>query len=195
MWCNGAQWRLALACCLVLGSFEWAQACGLHVQVKNKLPVDYPGAVEVGVAVITARQLGILPKIRRGSLQKDTEFLRTIDDLEQMRRRIGNNRSAIHSSRSSSGFSILLVDSGLWSSIELTASDLLARYHISGPLKGMPVLATHRDVLRALLSGSLSLRRAHELRLLVYSGRHTSIIEHTLKAAFTGPKDQVKAQF
>ncbi|MGI9520789.1 MAG: hypothetical protein ACR2PG_03980 [Hyphomicrobiaceae bacterium] len=187
--------QLALGYCLLLGSFGAAEACGLHVQVKNKLPVNYPGAVEVGVAVITARQLGILPKFRRERPQNDSEFLRTIDDLEQLRRRIGNNRSAIPSGQSSSGFSMLLVGSGLWSSVELTASDLLARYHITGPLKGMPVVVTHREVLRTLLSGSLSLQRAYELRLLIFSGRHTSIIEHTLKTAFAGPKAHGEAQF
>ena len=191
----GDMQRLTAVVALLLLLNVSAHACGFHLQVKNSLQVSYPGAVEVGVAVMVSRQLGLLPSALGVPSRKEIEFVEVMADLEHLRSRLTGKNTVAAPEFRTNGFSVLLVGSALWSSYRMTPAGVLARYHISGPVEGQPVLVTHHAVLRALLSGEMTLLSAYEHKLLVHSGNATSIIQRALETAFRRKPDSTSARY
>ena len=55
----------------------------------------------------------------------------------------------------------------------MKSTHVKTHYHTDAPIDGEVVVLTHHTVLRVLLNGHLTVQKAMDLGLLVFSGSHT----------------------
>ena len=160
-------------------------ACGLEPSLKGGFTVSYPGSLDVAVAVARARSAGALPPIDPDAASNDVLLREMITDLRKLRSRLKAGRVADARGPAES-FSLVLVGPGLWSHFHMSPGNVLARYHVDGPLEGKVVVLTHQFVLEALLRGSLTAEAALDRGLLAFSGNGADSVRRAFIAGL-GP--------
>ena len=160
-----------------------ANACGFHPRVPGGFQTSYPGALAVAVAVANARREGLLPGIDERTSGNEDGFLQALADLNRLRSRLEAGRR-VDTADGAAAFSLVLVGPALWSHYHMASTSVLARFHANGPLDGKVVVLTHQSVLRALLNGELTLRKARELGLLAISGNDSRPVMRAFEFGF-----------
>ena len=182
----GAVWRLLLTAIIAVaaGGLAPVGACGLEPAINGGFTVSHPRSIDVAVAVAKARRAGLLPAPPADTVANDMLLRAHIADLQRLQRRLNAGpRSGME--ESAGPFSLVLVGPGLWSHFQGTPGRVLGRYHVDGPMEGRAVVVTHAAVLRALLSGSLSVEQAVADDLLVFSGGETDQVRVVFAESFT----------
>jgi hypothetical protein len=146
-----------------------ALSCGYHSGFTGGLYITHPGSLVVAVAVANARDQKILSA---NQLSEAHGYRQALADLEQFRRRLQIARQA----DTRTGFSLVLISSGMWASFQVGQHGVLARYHLSAPIPGQPVLITDESVLRAINSGRLGIDQALELGVIKIIGDETEAV-------------------
>lgn len=174
-----------LAAALAMTPVSQVHACGLEPTIKGGFQVSHPRALEVALAVATARRAGVLPPARAGSASNELLLERMVADLGRLRSRLEAGRAEV-AGQDPPPFSLVLVGPGLWSHFRLTSTGVAASYHTAGPLEGGVVVLTHHAVLRALLRGALSPDRAEELGLIAFSGADSAPVQRVFEVGLRG---------
>ena len=169
----------AIALALSLSAATQGDACWLEPTLKGGLSVSHPGALDVAVAVAKARRAGWLPQPNPEPVSNEARFHPLLMDLRRLQSRLDRASLAPADDRAAP-FSLVLVGPGLWSHYYPASQGILAVYHAGGPLVGQVVVLTHHVVLRALLSGELTMTRAAELGLIAFVGSKTLTVEKVL---------------
>lgn len=157
---------VAIAVLAVIG-WNTAQACGFHMQINGGFQVSYPGALGVAVAVARAREDGILdrPRSVKASL---VEFQRAIRNLRELQLQL-ETRQVPNGHHADLKFALVLVGPSLWSEFDVTASGVMARYHMDGPGANKIVVLTHPAVLEALLRNHITVADAVDRGLISFA--------------------------
>lgn len=142
---------------LLLGSASPpSQACGYDGMAMD-LEVAHPASLSVALAIHTAYQAKLLAK--PVPLQGGFGMRRAQIMLEKL-------RISLAPDEADTGFSLLLVEPGLWARFEGTGAQLRVTLHVAAPAAGENVVITGEGVLQALLKGKLSARQAMDVGLL-----------------------------
>jgi hypothetical protein len=140
-----------------------ARACGYHGILGDGFSAQYPGSINVAIALREAADEGL---IDAQSLKQ-----RSADLLAYHRavRRLQHLRDAFVQSEAGHKltFSLLLVESGLWSRYASDGQDVSLAVHIDRPQDGEAVVMTGEAVLVAIEAGTLSWRDALQRKLLM----------------------------
>jgi hypothetical protein len=157
---------------LVLAPTE-SRACGYHDDVsiaRGILNWTYPDALHVigaiSSAVIEKRLLHepVAPSLF------GSEYRAAVKSLEQLGGLLRATGSAPPLS-----FSLVLVESMLWTRFENNRGELQTQLHVGGPQAGDLILISGEDVIRAVANGGLSIAEAHERGLIRLYGDETQI--------------------
>ncbi|HEY7766158.1 MAG TPA: hypothetical protein VIB38_14300 [Aestuariivirgaceae bacterium] len=142
-----------------------AETCGYHdpsVLARGILNWTYPKALYVGTAVWQAEASGVLPR----PTQTPTDlfaYQRTVRHLQALGERLRRSRIA---QGPGSSFSMVLLDSMLWTRFAAAPEGYAVEVHADGPAEGDVVLVTHGKVIRALAEGSFDAVVAEEYGLV-----------------------------
>ena len=155
---------LALAAGLATGP---ASACGYHQPVdveRGILNLVYPDALYVTTAVWQAEQAGHLGGARPAGLAAAQDPFAFHGEARRLER-LGE-RLAQAAPQELSGFSLVLIESMLWTRYTLAYGRALSAVHSDGRGEGDTVVVTHGLVVRALVEGRMDGERALQLGLL-----------------------------
>ena len=170
---------LRFACLAVLAMLSLAsapsdgRACGYHDDVfiaRGVLNWTYPDALHVigaiSAAVIEKRLLHepVAPSLF------GSEYRAAVKSLEQLAGLLRATGSAPPLS-----FSLVLVESMLWTRFENDRGELHTQLHVGGPQAGDLILISGEDVIRTVGSGGLSIGEAHDRGLVRLYGNETEI--------------------
>jgi hypothetical protein len=140
----------ALAC--LAGSVGRTAACAYHS--GGKAFAAHPGAIDVAMAIQAAADAGTIEpqsaSVPPASMVAYHRMVRQIEQFRNMLEAAGKRRNA------APVFSLLLVESALWSRFEPEPAGIELAIHTAGPDSDEPVVLTTGGVLRALLEGRLS---------------------------------------
>ena len=171
---------LAMAATLAVSSHSLpVHSCGLEPSVNGGFTISYPGSLEVAVAVAKARSDGLLPAASPDAMTNEVRLQHMLADLRRLQARLNKTRDRIPDGNAAP-FSLVLVGPALWSHYRMESTHVEAHYHAGAPIDGEVVVLTHHTVLRVLLNGHLTVQKAMDLGLLVFSGSHT----YTVQIAF-----------
>jgi hypothetical protein len=140
-----------------------AEACGYHdpsVIARGVLNWTYPKALYVGTAVWQAEASGVLPRPTQTDL---FAYQRTVRHLQTLGERLRRSRIAHGQDRS---FSMVLLDSMLWTRFAVVPEGYAVEVHADGPAAGDVVLVTHGKVIQALAEGTFDAALAEKHGLL-----------------------------
>jgi hypothetical protein len=130
-----------------------AAACAYHGAIANNLAL-HPAAVDVIMALQAAEDAGTLPPDSATRVQVSmVAYHQTVKGIERFRGMLERVREA---RRSTPAFSLLLIDSALWSRLAPNSGGLTLAVHTDGPERGEPVVLTVGVVLQAVLDGRLA---------------------------------------
>ena len=139
-----------LAC--LTGSVGRTAACAYHS--GGKAFAAHPGAIDVAMAIQAAADAGTLePQSASVPPASMVAYHRMVRQIEQFRNVLevaGKRRNA------APAFSLLLVESALWSRFEPEPAGIELAIHTAGPDSDEPVVLTTGGVIRAVLEGRLS---------------------------------------
>ena len=140
----------ALAC--LAGSVGRTAACAYHS--GGKAFAAHPGAIDVAMAIQAAADAGTIEpqsaSVPPASMVAYHRMVRQIEQFRNMLEAAGKRRNA------APAFSLLLVESALWSRFEPEPAGIELAIHTAGPDSDEPVVLTTVGVLRAVLEGRLS---------------------------------------
>ena len=140
----------ALAC--LAGSVGRTAACAYHS--GGKAFAAHPGAIDVAMAIQAAADAGTIEpqsaSVPPASMVAYHRMVRQIEQFRNMLEAAGKRRNA------APAFSLLLVESALWSRFEPEPAGIELAIHTAGPDSDEPVVLTTGGVLRAVLEGRLS---------------------------------------
>jgi hypothetical protein len=140
----------ALAC--HLGSSSEAAACAYHG--GKGFSANHPGSFDVAIAVQIAAEAGTIETTSAAPPPASmVAYHRMVKQIEQFRDLMG---SAARGMNAAPAFSLLLIDSALWSRFIPDPSGIALSIHTAGPESGEPVVLTSGAVIRSLLDGRLS---------------------------------------
>ena len=129
-----------------------ALACGYHNPsdiARGALNYIYPKSLYVRTAVWQAQNSGLLAPRPARAVKDLFAFQHTAADLQQLGDALGPAPAP------RLGFTVVLLDSMLWSRYAPSESGFDVDVHVKGPQKGDAVLVTQSEVIRALNVGSL----------------------------------------
>jgi hypothetical protein len=140
----------ALAC--LAASVGQTAACAYHS--GGKAFAAHPGAIDVAMAIQAAADAGALEpqsaSVPPASMVAYHRMVRQIEQFRNMLEGAAKRRSA------APAFSLLLIESGLWSRFEPEAAGIELAIHTAGPDSDEPVVLTTGGVMRAVIEGRLS---------------------------------------
>ena len=140
----------ALAC--LAGSVGRTAACAYHS--GGKAFAAHPGAIDVAMAIQAAADAGTIEpqsaSVPPASMVAYHRMVRQIEQFRNMLEAAGKRRNA------APAFSLLLVESALWSRFEPEPAGIELAIHTAGPDSDEPVVLTTGGVIRAVLEGRLS---------------------------------------
>lgn len=172
------QWKpLAVAIALIASCTTPGWPCGYHGFLGDGFSALHARSITVAVAIRAAADENLL----------DSEIVtpKVIDllALNKANLRLYRLRSALQSGPHSTQtpFSVLLVESGMWSRYLPDGSELKLAVHTSGPLPGDEVMVTGNAVLAAIEKGRISVQDAIRRGLIVIDGQ--SSLAHALATA------------
>jgi hypothetical protein len=126
-----------------------AETCGYHdpsLIARGILNWTYPKALYVGTAVWQAEASGVLPRPRQ-TPQDLFAYQRMVRHLQTLGEKLRSSRIA---QAQGSTFSMVLLDSMLWTRFVAVPEGYAVGVHADGPSAGDVVLVTHGKVIRAL---------------------------------------------
>jgi hypothetical protein len=143
---------LAAAFACFAGSVGQPAACAYHSGAKAF--AAHPGAVDVAMAIQAAADAGAIePQSASVPPASMVAYHRMVRQIEQFR----NMLEAVTRRRSvAPAFSLLLIESGLWSRFEPEPAGIELAIHAAGPDSDEAVVLTTGGVLRAVIEGRLS---------------------------------------
>jgi hypothetical protein len=141
-------------------------ACGYHDPAAVSLGIlnwIYPDSLHVRTAVWQAEDAGILPprKARRGA--DLFAFHRTVSDMRALGARL---TAAKPSGGNDHPFTVVLLDSVMWTRFAAAEGALAVEAHVNGPARGDVVVVTDGKVVRAMLAEVLGFAGAEAQGLL-----------------------------
>lgn len=140
-----------------------ARACGYHGILGNGFSAQYPGSINVAIALREAAEGGLIDP--QSLMPKSADLLayhRTEQRLRRIREAVAQNQSG-----QKLAFWLLLVESGLWSRYTSDGENILLAVHVDPPQDGEAVMITGDAVLAAIEDGKLSWQDAMQRNLLV----------------------------
>lgn len=158
---------IAPTCLLLVCLVCWAQcpaaACGYHDTVntrKGALNWIYHNCLHVRSAIWQAQAQGKLPACEAVNYQETERVLKVL----------GSRFSKLNTDDQTLSFSVVLVETVLWSQFQLSDSQLKMSIDTDGPLVGALVVVTDEPVLYAVETQELSLSIAVESGLVKLYG-------------------------
>jgi hypothetical protein len=148
--------RTTAACCAALvglaATVGPAAACAYHS--GGKAFAAHPGAVDVAMAIQAAADAGAIEpqsaSVPPASMVAYHRMVREIEQFRNMLEAAGKRRGV------APGFSLLLIESSLWSRFEPEPAGIELAIHTAGPEGDEPVVLTTGGVLRAVIEGRLA---------------------------------------
>lgn len=151
-----------------------ACACGYHNSVdlsRGVMNWTYPDSLHVRTAVWQAEDAGVLPRRKPDRANDLFEFHRTASALERFADAMA--KSVLDGQLSE--WSIVLVDSMLWSQFVPSSGSHALQIHADGPIPDRPVLVSDAKVVTALADGTLDGQLAIDRGLIRFYGTPQSI--------------------
>jgi hypothetical protein len=139
---------MVLAC--FAGSSENAVGCAYHGSGAGAL-IFHPGSIDVASAVEIAEQAGIIAPQPGPAAASLVAYHRTVKRIEQFRTLIEAGGTT-----STPAFSLVLIESALWSRFTPNPAGLMLAIHTSGPNEDEPVVLSNGGVIQSVLDGRLS---------------------------------------
>jgi hypothetical protein len=140
----------ALAC--LATTIGQANACAYHS--GGKAFAAHPGAVDVAMAIQAAADAGAIEpqsaSVPPASMVAYHRMVRQIEQFRNMLEATGKRRGA------APVFSLLLIESSLWSRFEPEPAGIELAIHTAGPEGDEPVVLTTGGVIRAVIEGRLA---------------------------------------
>jgi hypothetical protein len=149
------------------------EACGYHdpsLVAKGILNWVYPRALYVDTAVWQAEANGVLPKRAQAPAKDLFAYQRTVARLQTLDEKLRRARIA---QRRGSSFSMVLLDSMLWTRFTNSPDGYTVEVHTDGAALGDVVVVTHGKVIQALTEGSLDAAEAEKHGLVRFYGPAT----------------------
>lgn len=150
------------ACCFGLAALlaQPVGACGYHGSVNNPFTFSYPGSIQL--AVNTRQALD--EKVLKSLLPVPGGFglKRSVGWLERLARQVGEQQLG------DTRFHILVMNSGLWTSVTVQSGVVEVTTHVDRPENPEIVILVSEEVLSALVGSKLDATTAvnHELVLI-----------------------------
>jgi hypothetical protein len=149
---NRAVATLLAASAIVAGLIGQAAACAYHGGFGAGLLAAHPGSIDVATALQAAAQAGTIEAPATATPPASmVAYHRMVRQIERFRDALelaGKPRTP--------AFSLLLIDSALWSRFTPEPAGIELAIHTAGPDRGEPVVLTSGAVIRAVLDGRLS---------------------------------------
>jgi hypothetical protein len=136
-------------------------ACTFEAGPASVLDVAYPGSLSVAVAIANAKGKGVLPV--QDLPHSTVGYQRSVERIVTFASALGRGNA---NTERRTEFSLLLVGSRLWSSIQPGPFGFAARPHVPGPMLGRPVVLTDYPVLVEITEGRLNIPDAFKLGLI-----------------------------
>ncbi|ODS00688.1 hypothetical protein AUC68_13935 [Methyloceanibacter methanicus] len=130
-----------------------ALACVYHNPsdvARGVMNFVYPKSLYVRSAVWQAQNTGLLPPRPARRAKELFAYQRITVDLRKLGEALGP------AAESSLGFTVVLLDTMLWTHYATADGRFAVSVHVDGPKKGDAVLVTESEVIRALNAGALS---------------------------------------
>jgi hypothetical protein len=129
-----------------------AFACAYHGGFGAGLLAAHPGSVDVAMALQAAAQAGTIEGSPAAAPPASmVAYHRMVKQIERFR-----DALELAGKRRTPAFSLLLIDSALWSRFTPEPAGIELAIHTAGPERGEPVVLTSAAVIRAVLEGRLS---------------------------------------
>ena len=154
--------RTILASMLLLASHHLATACGFHSAAEDNFTALHPRSIDVAIALGDATQAGILQRAEPPTVGDASGYRNIMARMQRL-----GNAVAPTGDATAPGFSVLLVESGLWSRYRSLPEGAIFEIHTEGAQAGETAVITGATVLEALESGVLSFEGAMERGLIV----------------------------
>jgi hypothetical protein len=161
---------------LVLSWAPASEACGFHDDVsmsRGALNWVYPDSLHVVGAISAAvmeKRLTVRAEERSAGDLFGAQYNATVRTLK----RFGESL-VLAPGVAAVPFSVVLVESMLWTRFESVAGELRAEFHIQGPQPGDLVVVTGDNVVREVGAGRLSTAEAHGLGLVRLYGSERQV--------------------
>lgn len=182
--------RTILASVLLLTSQHLATACSFHGPAGDTFSASHPRSIDVALALSNATQAGILQRTEPPTIGDVFGYRNIMARMQRL-----GNAVAPSSDRSAPSFSVLLVESGLWSRYRSLPEGAVFEIHTEGARTGEAAVITGSTVLEALESGVLSFEEAIQRGLIVVatdmSGESQKILSALATFARADNSDQV----
>ena len=144
-------WIAAVLAC-TLGPQTLAHACSYHGVPGLGLSAAHPGAVDVAMAIDAAASAGTIEIPAAAPPASMVAYHRMVKQIERFRELLdpeGNDRNHVP------GFSLLLIDTALWSRFAPSPSGFDLSIHTEGPMGGEPGVLSSTGVIRSVIDGRL----------------------------------------
>ena len=172
--------RIILASMILLTSQHLATACSFHGAAGGNFSALHPRSIDVALALSDATQAGIL---QRAELPTIGDVFGCRNVMARMQR-LGN-AVAPSNDVTAPTFSVLLVESGLWSRYRSLPEGAVFELHTEGARAGEAAVITGSTVLEALESGVLSFEEAMRRGLIVIATEMSAESQKILSALAT----------
>ena len=142
-----------------------ALACGYHSAADMALGLlnwSYPNALHVRTAVWQAENTGVLPPRLKTPAKDLFAFNRVARNLDALGARLGPATPG----GESGSFSIVLLDSMMWTSFVAGGDGYGVLTHVEGPARNDVVVVTHSKVIAAIVAGQLDASSAETFGLV-----------------------------
>jgi hypothetical protein len=142
-------------------------SCGYHGMLGNGFSSQHPRSIHVALALRDAADAGVL------DLNQLKPKLADMLALSRAARRLEHLRSSLQRLLYATpvpSFSLLLVESGMWSDFMAESGAMRLKVHADGPMPDRAVVITGDAVLAAIASGRLSSHEALRSGLVVVDG-------------------------
>lgn len=174
---------------LCLAAAPVALACGYHGDLGNYFGVLHSDSLVVAVAMRKAADRGVIeiesldaPASKPSLIYKQAQLADAMLRLFALKASLASHAEV---DGPPLGFSILLVESGLWSRVRLGDGGAQIEVHTDGARDGEITVLTGKPVLARVLGGTLSFERALAEDLIVIDGGRAEQREAVRRALST----------
>ena len=139
------------------------RACGFHGLLGSGFSAQYPGSIDVAIALREAADTGVIDPASIQPKKADLfAYHRAVQRLQKLRDLMADNDVAKIPT-----FSLLLVESALWSRYARDDEKISVAVHTNGPRSGEAVVLTGEAVIAAIENGKMSWKQAIARNLIV----------------------------
>lgn len=175
--------HMAAACLLALCLVCWAQlpvaACGYRDSTNTRAGIlnwVYPNSLHVRGAIWNAQEAGELPypeadRVTAGGSDDNSPDIVAFQETERVLRALCAGLSEMTPDERKERFSLVLVETVLWSQFTLSGTQNKVDVDTDGPIVGDLVVVTDEPVLYAMVEGSLALSTAVKSGLVKLYGQ------------------------